>query len=110
MVVDALCAELLDRLQRDPVRGWTLEMAARAVGMSPRSLQRRLHAKGQRFSNLLAQVRLNTAARLLLESEASLAECGYLSGFADQSHFTRQFRRHTGLTPSLYRREFARSN
>ena len=37
----------------------------------------------------------------------STAEVGYMCGFADQAHFTRQFKRHTAMTPALYRSEFA---
>jgi AraC-like DNA-binding protein len=35
------------------------------------------------------------------------AQVGYVCGFADQAHFTRQFKRHTAMTPGLYRSEFA---
>ncbi len=36
------------------------------------------------------------------------AEVAYLCGFADQAHFTRQFKQHTAMTPGLYRDAFAR--
>ena len=37
---------------------------------------------------------------------AALAEIGLLCGYADQSHFTREFRQRSGLTPADYRRDF----
>ncbi|NIM43152.1 MAG: helix-turn-helix domain-containing protein [Hydrogenophaga sp.] len=93
-------------LQADPARGWTLARLAQAMGLSPRTLQRRLAGQGGHFSGLLAQARLNHSAHHLAASTASLAEVGYLSGFADQPHFTRQFRAHTGLTPAQFRAQF----
>jgi len=46
-------------------------------------------------------------AQLLTGSPASPAEIGYACGFADQAHFTREFKRRTALTPALYRAEFS---
>ena len=50
------------------------------------------------------RLRLNWAAAELARSDASLAQTALAAGFADQSHFTRAFRRYTGFTPSAYRR------
>jgi AraC family transcriptional regulator len=47
-------------------------------------------------------VRLDWAAKELL-GDAPIARLAIDAGFADQSHFTRAFRRHTGLTPGRYR-------
>jgi len=97
---------LLALLQADPARGWTLHRMAQAVNAAPRTLQRQLARQGHSFSTLLAQARLNHAAHRLADSPAPLAEVGYLSGYADQPHFTRQFHAHTGLTPAQYRAQF----
>jgi AraC family transcriptional regulator len=43
------------------------------------------------------------ALGLLAETEMSLAEIAVASGFADQSHFCREFRRFVGAPPSRYR-------
>lgn len=93
-------------LQADPSRGWTLPHLAQALGTAPRTLQRQLAREGHSFSRLLAQARLNHAAHRLTGSDAPLAEVGYLSGYADQPHFTRQFHAHTGLTPAQFRAQF----
>ncbi|WP_140631468.1 helix-turn-helix transcriptional regulator [Methylibium rhizosphaerae] len=91
----------------DPGAGWTVPRLAEALGASPRSLQRHLSASGTGFGALLAEVRLAHAARLLATSSASAAEVGFVSGFSDQAHFTREFRRSTALTPAVYRQQFA---
>lgn len=49
------------------------------------------------------RLRLDSSAARLATTDDSLAEIAYASGFANQSHFTRAFKRHTGLTPARYR-------
>jgi AraC-like DNA-binding protein len=46
-------------------------------------------------------------ARLLAESPQSPAQIGYLCGFSDQAHFTREFKRHSAVTPARFREQFA---
>jgi transcriptional regulator GlxA family with amidase domain len=51
----------------------------------------------------LLQCRVRHASRLLAETERPLSEIAIASGFADQSHFCRQFSKIVGITPSTYR-------
>jgi AraC-like DNA-binding protein len=53
--------------------------------------------------------RVALACRHLTGSDAPLAEIALLTGFADQSHFTRTFKRQIGLTPAAYRKAAARA-
>jgi AraC family transcriptional regulator len=53
--------------------------------------------------------RVSMAADLMLSSDAPLSEIAVSCGFADQAHFSRQFRRAMGRTPSAWRRESAHS-
>jgi AraC-like DNA-binding protein len=94
-------------LQHDPARGWTLHALASDMHCSARSLQRHLAAHGSGFGLLLRQVRLARSARLLAESPQSPAQIGYLCGFSDQAHFTREFKHHSALTPARFREQFA---
>jgi AraC family transcriptional regulator len=82
----------------------TSEVAA-AVGIHPAHLARafRNHFRLSMGSYVRA-LRLDWAARELVRSDASLTTVALAAGFADQSHFTRFFKRHTGLTPNAYRR------
>jgi len=99
-------AHIQARLAADPGRGWTVGALARETASSPRTLQRRLADQGVSFTQLLAKARLAGAARLLAADTMPTAEVGYVCGFADQAHFTRQFKQHTAMTPGLYRSEF----
>ncbi len=57
------------------------------------------------FGDYIRKLRIEKALKLLTESKHSLSEIGYLTGFSDQSHFTRIFKRNTGKSPSQYRKE-----
>lgn len=51
----------------------------------------------------IQKLRLEHASKLLLNREIPLSEIAYESGFSDQSHFTRIFKRFTGITPGAFR-------
>lgn len=99
---------LTDRLYAlfddDPVRHWPIAQAAAAMAMSSRQLQRQLRISGASYSGILRDARVRRSARMMLETPASLAEIGYAAGFADQAHFTREFRRILGASPAEWRR------
>jgi AraC-like DNA-binding protein len=61
----------------------------------------RLHTSVGGYVRML---RLQWAAHRIIETDDSIADIALEGGFADQSHFTRRFREHTGLTPGQYRR------
>lgn len=90
-------------LLRDPAGHLRVADAAAALGLSPRTLQRRLATAGTGFGELLGEVRVRLAAAWLVEREATLAEVSFRCGYADQPHFTREFTRRAGLSPARYR-------
>ena len=84
----------------------TISDIARGLGMSGRTLQRRLAAEDTSFQALVDEARRRLALRLLRGGgDASLSEVTYMTGFSDQSAFTRAFRRWTGQTPGAFRAE-----
>lgn len=85
---------------------WTLTRLAAALGTSPRTLQRRLGPGG--FAALLGAIRAEAAADLLMTSQHPLSTVGFACGYADQAHFSREFKRRTAFTPAAYRSAFAR--
>ena len=76
---------------------------SRRLGMSGRTLQRRLSDQGHSFQTLVEEARRQLAERLLRQTQYSLAEIAYLTGFSEQSAFTRAFKRWAGQTPRSYR-------
>jgi AraC-like DNA-binding protein len=81
----------------------SLELAARRMGMSGRTLQRRLDEHGRSFGDVVDEVRAEHAKALLARNELALAEVAFLLGFSDQSAFGRAFKRWTGHTPGRWR-------
>ncbi len=91
-------------LAEDPARSWSLAGLASALNQSPRTLQRRLAEDGLSLSIAAANARIREACQLLAATDTPLSLVGLLTGFADPPHFTREFRRRVGMTPTEYRR------
>jgi AraC-like DNA-binding protein len=72
---------------------------ARALGMGPRTLQRRLSERGTSFQGLVDRVRQTAARKLLGDARLSIAEVALLLGFSDASGLQRAHRRWTGRSP-----------
>jgi len=82
----------------------TLETLSRSTGLSGRSLQRLLQNRGYSFSRLLQEVVLERALEYLHDPGLPVMEIARSLGYTDITHFSRAFRRMTGLSPSAYRR------
>lgn len=83
----------------------TLRRMAARLGMSGRTLQRRLGEAGLGYRDLVGEARKELADRLLRKTDYGLAEIAFLTGFSEQSAFHRAFSRWTGQTPRSYREE-----
>jgi AraC-like DNA-binding protein len=81
-----------------------LATAARRLGTSARTLQRRLGDEGTSFHDVLDAVRRDTAESYLADGRLSVGEVGYLLGFSEPAAFHRAFKRWTGVTPLEFRR------
>ena len=77
---------------------------ARGLGLSARSFHRRLAEHGLSFQTLTEETRRELAEGLLQDEQYSLAEVAFLTGFSEQSSFTRAFKRWIGTTPASYRK------
>ena len=95
------------RLVRDLTRPMALHDLAAEMGVTGRTLQRKLWQAGLSYSNLLAEARCRSGAWRLIHTADPIAEIGFLSGFADQPHFTREMQRRVGMPPAAYRQAFA---
>lgn len=83
----------------------SIERVAERLGLTPRTLQRRLVAEGLQFSQLLDEVRRELAAHYLRDPELGLTETAFLVGYSDLSAFHRAFRRWFRQTPLAFQRD-----
>lgn len=104
-----LAHQLARHVLHDPAAQHTVDALAEHAGLARRSLQRALTESGLSCRHIVTEARARLAAQWLLDSPHGLAEIGFVCGFADQPHFTREFARHVGLTPARYRQAFART-
>jgi AraC-like DNA-binding protein len=87
----------------------TIDGVAQRLPISIRTLQRRLREWGFSFEEIVDDVRRTEATALVLAGEHSSMEIAFLLGYSDQAHFTRAFKRWTGLSPRNYERLHAHS-
>lgn len=117
-ILDAHAQLLLDRLPTvesltervralvaEELRGGnpTAEHIADRLGMSVRTLQRRLGDEGTSHRSVLTGLRTDLAASYLRDPALAIAEVAFLLGFSEPSAFHRAFKRWLGLTPAAFR-------
>lgn len=85
-----------------------VRMTADFVGISVRTLQRRLGEAGVSHHLLVAQARFATAAAVLERTDAKILDLALDLGYCDHANFTRAFRRWAGCSPREYRIRHAR--
>lgn len=79
------------------------DKVARALGLSSRTLQRKLSVEGTTFKQILESVREKLAMQYIRDERLSFSEISFLLGFSEQSSFTRAFKRWTGTSPTHLR-------
>ena len=101
---DTRIEQAINLLNSDISRRWTVELLARAVGLSravfARQFARVLGLSPMRY---LTQRRMQVAAALLHSSDAALAEVARRVGYESEFAFNRAFKRHHGVPPGVYR-------
>jgi AraC family transcriptional regulator len=100
----AWLARVLEKLHAEPAGRLTLDDLSAEAGVHPVHLSRvfrRFQREG--IGEYTRRLRIRASCRYLLGRELPLAEISLLTGFADQSHFTRVFRQVTGITPHAFR-------
>jgi AraC-like DNA-binding protein len=86
------------------------EAVARRLGVSTRSLRRRLADEGKSFYQLLEDTRSALAQQYLHDDKLTVGEIAFLVGFSDLRPFQRAFRRWTRQSPREYRNRLAASH
>ncbi len=81
-----------------------IQMIAREVGMSVRSLQRHFSDVGGTFSERVSKIRTNLARDYLSQNTLPITEIAFLLGYGNTASFSRAFKSWTGQTPTQYQR------
>jgi len=76
---------------------------AKKLGISPRTLSRKLRDERVAFAEILEETRVALAKRYLVERDLPVSEIAWLLGYAEISSFTHAFKRWTGMTPRVFR-------
>lgn len=101
--VDEQVYELVDKLM--PLGQADLRSISAELLMHPRALQRRLAELGTSFETIVTDWRRELAVELLRRPDLPMSEIASQLGYAEQSVFTRSFKRWFGATPLAYRRQ-----
>jgi AraC-like DNA-binding protein len=101
---DPRLAQVIDRILEDPFAAYTVESLADVAHMSRSAFARQFQvAFSKSPMNLVNHVRLERAARMLGSSKLPVKQIGRRCGFSSRSHFSRAFKKHTGLSPAEFR-------
>jgi AraC-like DNA-binding protein len=83
---------------------------SKSLDINPSYLSREFskHFNNLSFGEYIRKLRIEKAIELMKQNQYTLTEIAYLTGFSDQSHFTRIFKQHTGKSPSAYKKDWAK--
>jgi AraC family transcriptional regulator len=92
------------RLAETFAQSWSLSALAREAQVHPAHFARAFRqAQGESVGQHVHRLRVEYAAKQLARTSVPIAEIAVAAGFADQAHFSRVFRRHTGESPARFR-------
>lgn len=104
---DRRVQQIITTLLAGSCRAASIDVVADTMGTSVRTLQRRLHASGVTYSEVVQRARRAAAQQMLKDRGAGIAEVARALGYSDPAHFTRAFQRWTGFTPRDFRARWA---
>lgn len=98
-------AVMIQRVRMDLGRDWAITDFSALLGLSSSQLHRRFRkAVGSTPMDWLRRERMNAAKRFLVQTETTISEVAVRCGYPDPLHFSREFRRVTGLSPTTFRK------
>jgi AraC-like DNA-binding protein len=97
--------------QMDTNMTLSLQQASDELEINPAYLSREFskYFDNLSFGDYIRKMRIGKAIGLMTDTSYSLTEIAYLTGFSDQSHFNRIFKKQTGQNPSAYKKNIIKS-
>ena len=110
--IPAWAQELKEIIQDHIDTSLSLKEISKGLDISPSYLSREFskYFEDLSFGEYIRKQRIEKAIELMADPSYSLTEISYLTGFSDQSHFTRIFSKSTGQSPSTYRKKLKKGN
>ena len=104
--IPAWAQELKELIQDHIDTNLSLKELSKGLEISPSYLSREFskYFEDLSFGEYIRKLRIEKALELIQTSNYSLTEIAYLTGFSDQSHFNRIFKKHTGKNPSAFKK------
>ncbi len=94
----------IDFIKRNYMKKITLKDVADSVLLSPSYFSKLFKDEmKENFNQFLNQVRIERSKTVLLDNSVPLVDVAFLTGFEDQSYFTKVFKKMTGVSPGKYR-------
>ena len=110
--VPAWAQELKEIIQDHIDINLSLKEISKGLEINPSYLSREFskYFDDLSFGEYIRKLRIEKAVELMRSKSISLTEIAYLTGFSDQSHFTRIFKKHTGQNPSVFKKKLQKGN
>lgn len=97
-------ADMMQQARMELGRAWSIVDFSALMGLSSSQVHRRFRkVVGSSPMNWLRRERMNAAKRLLVQTDTPISEVALCCGYPDPLHFSREFRRVTGLSPTSFR-------
>jgi AraC-like DNA-binding protein len=110
--IPAWASDLKEIIQDHIDTNLSLKEISKGLEINPSYLSREFskYFEDLSFGDYIRKQRIEKAIELMQNPTYSLTEIAYLTGFSDQSHFTRIFKKHTRQSPSAYRKRLSKGN
>lgn len=99
--------QITDFIEKRYVKDISLEDTADYIGLNPSYVSRLIKKEtGQTYSQLLTNVRLRHAKKMLVETDIKIEEISLIVGYRSTNYFNRIFKVNLGCTPNEFRRKY----
>ncbi len=97
--------QIKERINDDPTAPLSLEKLSLDFGLHPNYIIRKFkEVTGYKLSEYLTKIRLENSIKNLILTESNITEIALDTGFYDQSHFNRNFKKHIASSPLHFRK------